>query len=186
MRNPKDFLLTDERKGLSSVFEQKRHYEQEIEVLKKDLEVIESEEQKIKQRLSEQSSILLESIKLEKGQMKDKSRARQSKDGNQIGQINVAFDSFIEKRSNNQTKFLPVASSIDKFSMHCISDDGVMPTVSINHQNMSVSNNNTYQQNQWFPPSFSNSLFPSLAVSPVNLSSNYIPPLQLPQQQYQQ
>ncbi len=53
-RNPKDFfLLTDERKGLSSVFEQKRHYEQEIEVLKKDLEVIESEEQKIKQRISE-------------------------------------------------------------------------------------------------------------------------------------
>ena len=53
MRNPKDFLLTDERKGLSSVFEQKRHYEQEIEVLKKELEVIESEEMKIKQRLSE-------------------------------------------------------------------------------------------------------------------------------------
>ncbi len=130
MRNPKDFLLTDERKGLSSVFEQKRHYEQEIEVLKKDLEVIESEEMKIKQRLSEQSSLLMESIKLERGQK------RQSKEGavvNQIGQINVAFDSFIEKRSNNQPKFLPVASSIDKFSMHCISDDGVMPTVSINH-----------------------------------------------------
>lgn len=180
MRNPKDFLLTDERKGLSSVFEQKRHYEQEIEVLKKDLEVIESEEQKIKQRLSEQSSLLLESIKLEKGQMKSGGQ-RQSKDGNQIGQINVAFDSFIEKRSCNQPKFLPVASSIDKFSMHCISDDGVMPTVSINHQNLSVGNN---QQNQWFPPSFSNSLFPSLAVSPVNLlTSNNIPPLQFPQQQ---
>ncbi len=53
IRNPKEFLLTDERKGLSSVFEQKRHYEQEIEVLKKDLEVIESEEYKIKQRISE-------------------------------------------------------------------------------------------------------------------------------------
>lgn len=53
IRNPKEFLLTDERKGLSSVFEQKRHYEQEIEVLKKDLQVIESEEQKIKQRISE-------------------------------------------------------------------------------------------------------------------------------------
>ncbi len=53
IRNPKEFLLTDERKGLSSVFEQKRHYEQEIEVLKKDLEVIETEEYKIKQRISE-------------------------------------------------------------------------------------------------------------------------------------
>ena len=131
MRNQKDFLLTDERKGLSSVFEQKRHYEQEIEVLKKDLEVIESEEMKIKQRLSEQSSILLESIKLERGQIKENKIIRQSKEGN--GQINVAFDSFIEKRSINQPKFIPVGSSIDKFSMHCISDDGVMPTVSINH-----------------------------------------------------
>ena len=41
-------------------------------MLKKDLEVIETEETKIKQRLSEQSSLLLESIKMERGQMKDK------------------------------------------------------------------------------------------------------------------
>jgi hypothetical protein len=44
IRNPKEFLLTDNRKGMTSVFEQKRHYEQEIEVLKRDLEVIETEE----------------------------------------------------------------------------------------------------------------------------------------------
>jgi prefoldin subunit 5 len=43
---------------MSSVFEQKRHYEKEIEVLKKDLEVIEEEEHKIKSRLQEKTSVL--------------------------------------------------------------------------------------------------------------------------------
>ena len=48
------------KSGLSSsVYEQKRHYEIEIECLKKDLEAIEMEEQNIKQRLSEQSTIFL-------------------------------------------------------------------------------------------------------------------------------
>ena len=45
-------------------------------MLKKDLEVIENEEIKIKQRLSEQSSLLMESLKIERGYLKDKNGAR--------------------------------------------------------------------------------------------------------------
>lgn len=41
----------EEKKRKSSVFEQKRHYENEIEVLKRDLMVIKMEEQRIKSRL---------------------------------------------------------------------------------------------------------------------------------------
>ena len=36
---------------MSSIFEQKRHYENEIETLKRDLDIIEKEELKIKSRL---------------------------------------------------------------------------------------------------------------------------------------
>ena len=91
----------------SSVHEQKRHYEQEIECLKKDLEAIEMEEQKIKQKLSEQSTIILEQCNsgFEKGakersSFKNETNRQSLEQINHILQkpINVAFDSFLEKR----------------------------------------------------------------------------------------
>lgn len=66
----------EHRGGLSSsIYEQKRHYEQEIEVLKKDLEAIEIEEQRIKMKLSEQSSIMLDSAAAQGLLMKEDNRS---------------------------------------------------------------------------------------------------------------
>lgn len=46
---------------MSSIFEQKRHYEQEIEALKMDLEIIEKEEKRIKKRLVEKATTGIDS-----------------------------------------------------------------------------------------------------------------------------
>lgn len=47
----------EEKKEMSSIFEQKRHYEKEIEALRKDLEAIEKEETRIKQHLLSDKSL---------------------------------------------------------------------------------------------------------------------------------
>lgn len=91
----------------SSVYEQKRHYEQEIQCLKKDLEAIEMEEQKIKQKLSEQSTIILEQCTNGAQDRSARDRSFQNEMNRQsleqmnqllMKPINVAFDSFLERR----------------------------------------------------------------------------------------
>lgn len=103
----------EERKGaLGDIFEKKRHYEQEIEALKRDLELIEQEEQRIKSKLMEKTLQDLypsQSSNFERGALKDRYPGNEITYHNELvvedtrkHEIDHAFDSFIQKRSNNQ------------------------------------------------------------------------------------
>ncbi|TNV87710.1 hypothetical protein FGO68_gene810 [Halteria grandinella] len=157
----------DDRK-VSEIFEKKRHYEQEIEVLKRDLELIELEEKRIKSKLFEKSIQDLypsHSSNFERGLLKEKypnneiaimrqERVSQNIEEEQRRQnIDIAFDSFIEKRVQAD----PLQEVIQK-------KDQSFPI----RREVSYSNiENTENQRIWQPPSFCNSQLQSIRLSQV-------------------
>ena len=119
---------------MSSVFEQKRHYEQEIEVLKQDLEVIEQEEHRIKLKLYEKTSISHNDHEIKvRTALKDRSNKIEQDICLRLneGPINIAFDSFLEKKASEQPYMNMPYKEINVINNSANSEEAPQPRANI-------------------------------------------------------
>eukprot|EP00347_Sterkiella_histriomuscorum_P012567 403368070 len=161
-----DFLnsntLNEDKKRSSSVFEIKRHYELEIENLKKDLEIVQKEEKQIKQKIEKQNFPLSKEFTFKndsqkKQFVKELDQYKRSHVNSSVQKIDTYVNNDSKSIASRQPQSIKQESNrISQGSKHSryMSNDFIHESQNFNnpHQNQILE-----LSNKWQPPSFNNS-----------------------------